>query len=129
VAENPHDVRLTKVVRIDLKDDENQINDKIFDYSYKTIEELMKTGYIYVLIRRDMQRVKVLDLAKRNGQIHGDIKGEYGNNKIEDLVKNIYQIQEKMSVEQDGAIIKQVRDFMDKVRAMGEVLPQKELLR
>jgi hypothetical protein len=120
--------RLTKVVRIDLKDDENQINDKIFDYSYKTIEELTKTGYKDALIRMDMQRVKdgVLDLAKRNGQIHGDIKGEYANNKIEDLVNNIYQIQEKMSVEQDGAIVKQVRDFMDKVRAMGEVLLQKE---
>ena len=68
--------RLTKVVRVDLKDDENQINDKIFDYSYKTIEELMKTGYKDALIRMDMQRVKdgVLDLTKRNGGMHGDIK-------------------------------------------------------
>lgn len=117
--------RLTKVVRIDLKDDENQINDKIFDYSYKTIEELMKTGYKDALIRMDMQRVKdgVLELANRNGQI--DIKGEH-ENQIEDLEKNIYQIQENMSVEEDGAMIKQVRDFMDKVLTMGEVIPQKE---
>ena len=34
--------RLTKVVRIDHKDDGNEVNDKVFDYSYKTIEELMK---------------------------------------------------------------------------------------
>jgi NTE family protein len=116
--------RLTKVVRVDLKDDENQINDKIFDYSYKTIEELMRTGYNDALIRMDMERLKdgVLDLAKRNGQI----QGEHENDRIVDLEKNIYQIQEIMSVEQDGAMIKQVRDFMDTVQGMGEVLSGKE---
>jgi hypothetical protein len=120
--------RLTKVVRVDLKDDENQINDKIFDYSYKTIEELMRTGYKDALIRMDMQRVKdgVQELAKRNGQIHGDIKGEHENDQLEELEKSIYQIQENMSVEADGAIIEQVRDFIDKVRAIGEALTQKE---
>jgi NTE family protein len=113
--------RLTKVVRVDLKDDENQINDKIFDYSYKTIEELMKTGYNDALIRMDMQRVKdgVLDVARRNVRVHE-------NGQIEDLENDIYEIQEKMSVEEDGAIIKQVRHFMDKVHGMGEVLPRKE---
>lgn len=117
--------RLTKVVRVDLKDDENQINDKIFDYSYKTIEELMRTGCRDALIRMDMQRVKdgVVELATRNGQIH---VVEHDNEDIDQLKKTIYQIQEKLSVEEDGAIIKKVRDFMDKVENMGEVLPRKE---
>jgi NTE family protein len=116
--------RLTKVVRIDLKDDKNQINDKIFDYSYKTIEELMRTGYNDALIRMDMQRVKdgVLDLVKRNGHI----QGEHENDRIRDLQENIYRIQELMSVEQDGAIIKRVKNFMDTVQGMGEVLSGKE---
>ena len=30
--------RLTKVVRIDRKDDGNEVHDKVFDYSYKTIK-------------------------------------------------------------------------------------------
>jgi NTE family protein len=117
--------RLTKVVRVDLKDDENQINDKIFDYSYKTIEELMRTGYRDALIRMDMQRVKdgVLELATRNGQIY---VGEHDNEDIGQLEKTIYQIQENVSVEEDGALIKQVRDFMDKVENMGKVLSRKE---
>src|SRR5215469_15006544 len=36
--------RLTKVVRIDRKDDGNEVSDKIIDYSYKSIEELMNVG-------------------------------------------------------------------------------------
>ncbi len=37
--------RLTKVVHIDHKDDGNEVNNKVFDYSHKTIEELMNVGY------------------------------------------------------------------------------------
>jgi NTE family protein len=107
--------RLTKVVRIDHKDDGNDVSKKIFDYSPKTIENLMDVGYKDALVQMDMQQMKdeVLDLAKGNGQ-------------MEDLEKSIYQIQEKISIEQDGALIKQVRDFMDKVENMGEVLRREE---
>ena len=37
--------RLTKVVRIDHKDDGNDVANKIFDYSHTTIENLMEDGY------------------------------------------------------------------------------------
>ena len=37
--------RLTKVVRIDHKDDGNEVANKIYDYSHMTIENLMKDGY------------------------------------------------------------------------------------
>ena len=67
----------------------------------------------------------VLELAKRNGQIHIDIKGEQQNDQIEDLEKSIYQIQERMSVEVDGAIIKQVREFMDKGTMYGRCITKK----
>ena len=37
--------RLTKVVHVDRMDDGNEVNDKVFDYSYRTVEELMNVGY------------------------------------------------------------------------------------
>ena len=37
--------RLTKVVRIDHKDDGNEVANKIYDYTRTTIEKLMKDGY------------------------------------------------------------------------------------
>lgn len=60
-----------------------------------------------------------LEIGKRNGRIHVDIKeGEHVNSQIKDLEKSIYQIQEKISIEQDGTLMKQVRHFMDKVDNM-----------
>ena len=49
-------------------DDENEVNDKVFDYSYKTIEELMNVGYYDALVQMDIQQMKdgVMELAKRN---------------------------------------------------------------
>ena len=34
-----------KVIRINHKNDENTISDKIFDFSYKTIRQLRESGY------------------------------------------------------------------------------------
>jgi len=34
-----------KVIRINRKNDENTISDKIFDFSYKTIRQLRESGY------------------------------------------------------------------------------------
>lgn len=47
--------RLTKVVRIDRKDDGNEVYDKVFDYSYKSIEDLINAGHRDALIQMDMQ--------------------------------------------------------------------------
>jgi NTE family protein len=60
--------RLTKVVHTDHKDDGNEVNDKVFDYSYKTIEELMTVGYQDALVQMDMQSIKdeVTVITKRN---------------------------------------------------------------
>ena len=63
--------RLTKVVRIDHKDYGNEVHDKVFDYSYKTIEELMEVGYQDASMQIDMQRMKdgVMKLTKINQHI------------------------------------------------------------
>ena len=50
--------RLTKIVRIDHKDDGNDVPDKVFDYSPKTIEKLMEDGYRDALIQMDLQAMK-----------------------------------------------------------------------
>lgn len=112
---------LTKVVHIDHKDDGNEVHDKVFDYSYKTIEELMETGYRDAIIQMDIQQVKdeVIELAKRNG----------GWDNIQELEESLNQIQE--STEYDGygnhTIIKQkVRDFISTVERIGEVLPEEK---
>ena len=42
--------RLSRVIRIDHKDDGNDVANKIFDYSGKTIEKLMKYGYRDTLV-------------------------------------------------------------------------------
>ena len=50
--------RITKVVRIDHKDDGNEVHDKVFDYSYKTIERMIKVGYQDASIQMDVQSMK-----------------------------------------------------------------------
>ena len=69
--------RLTKVVRIDRKDDGNEVHDKVFDYSYKTINDLMDMGYQDASTQIDMQQMKdgVMMLVKINQHI-GSENGE-----------------------------------------------------
>ena len=50
--------RLTKVVRIDHKDDGNEVANKIYDYSRTTIENLMKDGYCDTLTHMGIQSIK-----------------------------------------------------------------------
>jgi NTE family protein len=125
--------RLTKVVHVDRMDDENEVNDKVFDYSYKTIEELMKVGYHDALVQMDIQQMKdgVMELAKRN--TYQDIKeGERinSNNQMRKLEETIDQIQEAMKVQNgrndDDNSIKHVEQFIHKVEEIGEVLPKEE---
>jgi hypothetical protein len=125
--------RLTKVVHVDRMDDENEINDKVFDYSYRTVEELMNVGYRDTSVQMDIQEMKdgVMELAKRNS--YRDLKGGGGNNnnnnhQIQKLEENIDQIQESMKVENgyNDNTIEQVKQFIYKVDKIGEVLLSEE---
>ena len=123
--------RLTKVVHVDRMDDENEVNDKVFDYSYRTIEELMNVGYHDAVVQMDIQQMKdgVMELAKRNN--YRDMKEGDGNSKdhqIQQLEVSIYQIQEAMKVQNgyNDDTIKQLNDFKGKVEQIAEVIPRKE---
>jgi hypothetical protein len=112
-------------------DDENEVNDKVFDYSYRTIEELMNVGYHDAVVQMDIQQMKdgVMELAKRNN--YRDMKEGDGNSKdhqIQELEVSIYQIQEAMKVQNgyNDDTIKQLNDFKGKVEQIEEVLPRKE---
>jgi NTE family protein len=50
--------RITQVVRIDHKDDGNEVHDKVFDYSYQTIERMIEDGYKDASIQMEVQSMK-----------------------------------------------------------------------
>src|SRR5215208_1243643 len=66
--------RLTKVVRIDHKDDGNNVAGKIFDYSCNTIEKLIEEGSRDARIQMDIQSLKdqVRELAERHPGYDGE---------------------------------------------------------
>jgi predicted acylesterase/phospholipase RssA len=113
--------RLTKVVRIDHKDDANDVAKKIFDYSYKTIEKLMNDGYQDALLQMDIQLMKdgVMELAKRNGR-GDDIKKEKDNHHIQKLRESLHQIRETMKMENgnDTMLNNQVENFINRVKSL-----------
>jgi NTE family protein len=110
--------RLTKVVRIDRKDDGNEVHDKVFDYSYKTIEDLMNVGYQDASVQMDMQRLKegVMELAKINGR--GGIEKGEDNHQIEQLKESLRKIEERMKIENGYNTLKQVKDFINEVESI-----------
>ena len=115
--------RLTKVVRIDRKDDGNEVHEKVFDYSYKTIEVLMNKGYQDASVQMDMQRLKdeVMEVAKRNR--HRDTKKEWDNHQMQELEESPYIIQERMKIENgyNTILSNPIQSFMNKVEDMREV--------
>jgi len=116
--------RLTKVVHVDRMDDGNEVNEKVFDYSYKTIEELMNVGYRDALVQMDLQQIKdgIMELAKRNW--NSCVKGDE-NNIHQELEETVYQIQEGVKVQNGyNDIIKHLNDFKGKVEQIGELLPE-----
>jgi len=50
--------RMTKVVRIDHKDDGHEVGNKIYDYYYETIEKLLKDEYYDTLPELEMQKIR-----------------------------------------------------------------------
>jgi hypothetical protein len=105
-------------------DDGNEVNEKVFDYSYKTIEELMNVGYRDASVQMDLQQIKdgIMELAKRNW--NSCVKGDE-NNIHQELEESVYQIQEGVKVQNGyNDIIRQLNDFKGKVEQIGELLPK-----
>jgi NTE family protein len=124
--------RLTKVVRIDHKDDGNDVSKKIFDYSPKTIERLMKDGYQDTLVQMEMQKIKdgVSELAKRS--IHGENIEKIKENLsiIKRIEGNIHQIQENLKIENGyDRALNEVRNLIHEVESISLSLKeQKDLV-
>jgi NTE family protein len=122
--------RLTKVVRIDHKDDGNDVADKVFDYSRKTIEKLMEDGYRDALIRMGLQAMKDEFVKLENKFVKLDGKSEIDDKdkdkkKLEQLEQEFQQIQLSVKTENShdtGTIVSQVEDFIDNVRSLSDKL-------
>jgi len=124
--------RLTKVVRIDHKDDGNDVADKVFDYSQKTIEKLMEDGYRDALIQMDLQAMKdefvklEYKFVKLDGKSELDKKSE-GMEKLEPLEREFQQIQQSVKTQNSHdirTIVSQVEDFIDNVRSLSDKLKE-----
>jgi len=121
--------RITKVVRIDHKDDGHEVGNKIFDYSYATIEKLMKDGYHDALIKMAIESLKdefvnlddkFTKLEKKN-QIH-----EHNTN-TEKLKEEFQQIQLNIKIENEDDTIKildRIDVIIDKVRSLSDDLQE-----
>ncbi len=111
--------KLTKVVRIDRRDDGNEVHDKIFDYSSTTIEMLMEDGYRDALNQMGIQSMKdgITEISKMNGKNKND-------KDIQKLERSLQQIQRSIRVENgnDAVIVNEVEDFISQVRSIPDVV-------
>jgi NTE family protein len=113
--------RLTKVVRIDHKDDGNNVAGKIFDYSYKTIEKLIEEGSRDARIQMHIQSLKdqVRELAERHARYNGKEKTDVIH--IQELEKYINQIQETIKIgNRYDTVLDQIVDFVNEVKSIEE---------
>jgi NTE family protein len=118
--------RLTKVVRIDHKDDGNDVADKIFDYSQKTIEKLIEDGNRDASIQIGLQALKdgVYNLIKINHHITSENgRKQDQDQQIEDVQQELNRIQETMKIGNgNGTVLdKQIKDFVNKVEAIKSI--------
>jgi predicted acylesterase/phospholipase RssA len=99
--------RLTKVVRIDHKDDGNEVANKIYDYSHTTIEKLMKDGFCDALKQIGIQSIKdsiirmiykdgivteTYELEQQLQQIENASESENGYNAMTNLIDGLVSI-------------------------------------
>jgi NTE family protein len=113
--------RLTKVVRIDHKDDGNNVAGKIFDYSYKTIEKLIEEGNRDARIQVDMQSLK--DQARKLTEGHTRYNGKQKRNviHIQEFEKYLNQIEESIKIGNSyGTVVDQIANFVNEVRSIKE---------
>ena len=118
--------------RIDHKDDGNDVPDKVFDYSCKTIEKMMEDGYRDALIQMGMQAMKDEFVKLENKFVKLDSKGceidkkdkDKDMEKLEQLEQEFQQIQQSVKIENSrdtGTIVNQVEDFIAKVRSLSDM--------
>jgi NTE family protein len=111
--------RLTKVVRIDHKDDGNNVAGKIFDYSYKTVEKLIEKGNRDARIQMDMQSLKdqVRELAERHTMYNGKEKKEVLH--IQEFEKYLNQIQGTIKIGNSyDTLIDQISHLVNEVKSI-----------
>ena len=124
--------RLTKVVRIDHKDDGHEVGNKIYDYSRTTIETLMKSGYSDTIRHLEIQSMKdaFLRLRRKFGDKSEATKDDIGFNKLEQLEKELQQIQQSIKIENSIGVTKlvnQVADFIRKVSSLPDEPNERQL--
>ena len=110
--------RLTKVTRIDHKDDGSDVGVKVFDYSHKTIERLTQDGRRDAFIAIDMQLMedRLVDLVKRDGHGTGKV-----SHRMEKLQESFHRIQDNTMIEgRYDIIISEVDRFIQEVDSMQE---------
>jgi NTE family protein len=117
--------RLTKVVRIDRKDNGNEIHDKVFDYSQKTIEDLMNVGYHDASVQMDMQCIRegILELSKingRSGKEQDNHQMEEQEKQMEVLNECLHKMEEKIKIENgDGYhTLREVENLISEVESI-----------
>jgi hypothetical protein len=111
--------RLTKVTRIDHKDDGSDVGIKVFDYSRKTIERLTQDGRRDAFIAIDMQLMedRLVDLVKRDG--HGSTRKV--SHRMEKLQESFHRIQDNILIEgRYDIIIGEVDRFIGEVDSVPE---------
>ena len=120
--------RLTKVVRIDHKDDGNEVANKIYDYSYTTIEKLMKDGYYDTLNQIGIQSIKdgIIKIDNKNGTSIDDgdsyIQGDMQKH-IQGLEDRLQQIQKSITMD-DGydSTMNEVEDLIIEVESIPDTV-------
>ena len=128
--------RLTKVVRIDHKDDGHEVGNKIYDYSYKTIEKLIKDGYCDTLRKMGILSVKNAFLKLRNNFAILNDKNEVKNDnivfkKLEQLEKELQQIQQSIKIENSHdapTLVNQVTEFIRTVSSLPDEVKESQML-
>ena len=112
--------RLTKVVRIDHKDDGHEVGNKIYDYSRTTIEMLIKDGYCDTLSQMELQSMKDAFLKLKSKFVKlDDDKNETGKDYND--IKKIGQLQEQLQKIQQSVKIENSHDATTTTRIVNEV--------
>jgi uncharacterized protein YPO0396 len=117
--------RLTKVVRIDHKDDGNEVANKIYDYSYTTIEKLMKDGYYDTLNQIGVQSIKdgIMKIDNKNGTSIDDDDDSNIQKHIQGLEDRLQQIQKSITMD-DGydSTMNEVEDLIIEVESIPDTV-------
>jgi NTE family protein len=106
--------RLTKVIRIDHIDDGNEVANKIYDYSYTTIEKLIKLGYQDTLKQMGIQSMEdeIVKIASKKAT-------EKENKYVHELEEGLQRIQRSIITDKGNqATLQETDDFRDRVTAM-----------